>query len=88
MSTPVITIYTTRWCPFCVRAKALLNHKGVTYNEIAVDGDHKARQEMAARAGRTSVPQIWIDDYHVGGCDELFALDRQGGLDSRLGLGG
>ena len=84
MSQPEITIYTTRWCPFCVRAKALLNHKGLAFTEIAVDGDPKSRQEMAARAGRTSVPQIWIGDQHIGGCDELHALERRGQLDTLI----
>jgi len=84
VSTPEVTLYTTRWCPFCVRAKALLNRKGVNFNEIAVDGDHRLRQEMAERAGRTSVPQIWIGETHIGGCDELHALERQGRLDPML----
>lgn len=84
MSKPEVTIYTTRWCPFCIRAKSLLNGKGVNFNEIPVDGDRKLRDKMAAKAGRTSVPQIWIGDTHVGGCDELYALDRQGRLDSLL----
>jgi len=77
---PTITIYTTRWCPFCVSAKALLNRKGLTFSEIAVDGDPQGRREMAAKAGRTSVPQIWIGDQHIGGCDELHALERSGQL--------
>ncbi len=87
MSNAEVTVYTTQWCPYCVRAKALLNHKNVRFTEISVDGDHKLRQQMAARAGRTSVPQIWIGDIHVGGCDDLFALERQGRLDPLLKTG-
>ena len=79
-----ITIYTTRWCPFCVRAKNLLSSKGVAFHEIAVDGNPALRAEMAALAGATSVPQIWIGDQHVGGCDELYSLERRQQLDSLL----
>jgi glutaredoxin 3 len=79
-----VTIYTTRFCPFCIRAKHLLNSKQVAYTEIPVDGDPAARRAMTERAGRTSVPQIWINDVHVGGCDELYALERQGRLDALL----
>ena len=79
-----VTIYTTRFCPFCVRAKQLLNYKNVAFDEIAVDGQPQLRQEMARKAGRTSVPQIWIGSTHVGGCDELYALERAGKLDSLL----
>ncbi|MDB4491147.1 glutaredoxin 3 [Luminiphilus sp.] len=82
MSQPEITIYTTRWCPFCVRAKSLLNRKTLSYTEIGVDGDPETRRAMAARAGRTSVPQIWIGDRHIGGCDELHALESRGQLDA------
>ena len=79
-------IYTTRWCPYCIRAKSLLERKGVAYREIPVDGDADARQDMAQRAGQTSVPQIWIGEIHIGGCDELYDLEHSGGLDSLLGL--
>lgn len=79
-----ITIYTTRTCPFCIRAKMLLDDKGLTYQEIAVDGKPKLRAQMAEKAGRTSVPQIWVGDYHVGGCDELMAFNRSGQLDKLL----
>lgn len=81
---PEVTIYTTRWCPFCVRAKSLLQRKGVAFHEIPVDGDPETRRNMAERAGRTSVPQIWIGARHIGGCDELFSLEGQGQLDSLL----
>ena len=79
-----IIIYTTRFCPFCVRAKQLLDAKKVEYIEIAVDSDAALRKEMTAKAGSRSVPQIWISGDHIGGCDDLFALDRSGGLDSKL----
>ncbi|MFN9871348.1 MAG: glutaredoxin 3 [Cyanobacteriota bacterium] len=81
-----IEIYTWRACPFCIRAKQLLDRKGVTYVEYAIDGDAAARQAMVERGsdGRSSVPQIFIDDQHVGGCDDLYALERQGRLDPLL----
>jgi glutaredoxin 3 len=79
-----VMIYTTRWCPFCIRAKALLDQKGVEYQEIPVDGDPSTRQQMAERAGQTSVPQIWIGEQHIGGCDQLYGLERSGSLDPLL----
>lgn len=79
-----VIIYSSDWCPFCVRAKALLSKKGVAFEEIRVDGKPDARADMAKKAKRTSVPQIWIDELHVGGCDELFALERAGKLDPLL----
>ena len=84
MSANQVTIYTTQWCPYCVRAKALLNQKGVCYTEISVDGDSKLREQMAERAGSASVPQIWVGDIHIGGCDDMLALDREGRLDSLI----
>lgn len=79
-----VTLYTTRFCPFCVRAKALLDHKSVPYTEISVDGNPELRQEMMAKSGRHTVPQIWIGETHVGGCDDLMALERRGALDEML----
>ncbi|CAN7342044.1 glutaredoxin 3 [Pseudomonas sp. LjRoot71] len=79
-----VVIYSSDWCPYCIRAKQLLTHKGVTFNEIKVDGQPDARAEMTRKAGRTSVPQIWIGDRHVGGCDDLYALERAGKLDALL----
>ncbi|NFV81957.1 glutaredoxin 3 [Magnetospirillum aberrantis] len=82
-----IEIYTTLVCPYCVRAKRLFDKKGVTYREIDVSHDGGLREAMTARAGgRRTVPQIFIDGEHVGGCDDLYALDAQGGLDSKLGV--
>ncbi|WP_205342602.1 glutaredoxin 3 [Denitrificimonas caeni] len=79
-----VMIYSSDWCPFCIRAKNLLSSKGVAFEEIKVDGKADLRAQMVAKAKRTSVPQIWIDELHVGGCDELFALERAGKLDSLL----
>ena len=83
-----VTIYSSRFCGYCTRAKMLLDKKGVDYTEIAVDMDPEKRREMEQLAGRTSVPQIFIGDEHVGGCDELYALEHAGQLDERLGLTG
>ncbi len=82
---PPITIYTTRLCSYCFRAKRLLKGKGVTYDEIDVSGNAELRNEMRSRAGgRNTVPQIWIGDAHIGGCDELFSLEKNGTLDALL----
>jgi glutaredoxin 3 len=79
-----VTIYTTFFCPFCHRAKALLKKKNVAFTEIDVS-DRAARQEMRDRAGgRNTVPQIFIGERHIGGCDELHALEARGGLDPLL----
>jgi len=79
-----VTMYSTRFCPFCIRAKMLLNQKGVAIDEKAVDFKPALRQEMIEKSQKTSVPQIWIGDTHIGGCDELFMLERQGRLDKML----
>ncbi|MCK5880946.1 MAG: glutaredoxin 3 [Sinobacterium sp.] len=80
-----IEIYTTRFCPFCVRAKQLLKSKGLTFKETSVDGDAKLRQQMTKKAnGSHTVPQIWVNSVHVGGCTELIAADRSGELDRLL----
>lgn len=80
-----VEIYTWSRCPFCIRAKGLLNKKGVEYTEYCIDGDENAREKMSHRAnGRTSVPQIFINDRHIGGCDDIHALDAAGELDSLL----
>jgi glutaredoxin 3 len=72
-------------CPFCVRAKGLLDKKGIEYTEYCIDGDEAARSKMAKRAnGRRSLPQIFINDQHIGGCDDLYALNSQGKLDPLL----
>lgn len=79
-----VLIYSSDWCPYCVRAKQLLTHKGVAFEEIRVDGQPQLRSEMTRKAGRTSVPQIWIGSTHIGGCDDLYALERAGKLDALL----
>ena len=80
-----VTIYTTAYCPYCIRAKQLLKERGVAdYEEIKVDQDPAQRQVMMERSGRRTVPQIWIGESHVGGCDDLFALDQKGGLQPLL----
>ena len=80
-----VVIYSSDYCPFCMRAKQLLASKGVDFQEICVDGEPAVRAEMTRLAGgRTSVPQIWIGDTHVGGCDELYACARAGQLDELL----
>lgn len=80
-----VTIYTTSTCPYCHAAKALLRGKNVAFDEISVDGDREGRMKMTERAnGRTSVPQIFIGEAHVGGCDDLHDLERAGKLDALL----
>ncbi|HEY9906831.1 MAG TPA: glutaredoxin 3 [Thermosynechococcaceae cyanobacterium] len=80
-----VEIYTWSLCPFCIRAKSLLKKKGVNYTEHCIDGDEAARAEMAQRSsGRRSLPQIFINDQHIGGCDDLHALNAKGKLDPLL----
>ena len=80
-----VTIYTSSYCPYCISAKRLLDKKRVRYEEISVDGRSSVRAEMTAKAGgRYTVPQIWIGDRHVGGCDDLYALEDAGRLDPLL----
>ncbi len=80
----VVKLYTTPWCPYCVRAKHLLTSKGVEFEDIDVSRQPKLRLEMETLSRRSTVPQIWIGNKHIGGCDELFALDRAGKLESML----
>lgn len=83
--TAKVEIYTWSTCPFCIRAKALLDRKGVNYEEYCIDGDHAARAKMSERAnGKRSLPQIFIDDKHIGGCDDIHALESQGELEPLL----
>lgn len=81
---PEVVIYSSNWCPYCARAKALLKRKGVSYHEIVAEKGSEARREALERTGRTSVPQIFIGGKHVGGSDDLAALDRAGKLDALL----
>jgi glutaredoxin 3 len=80
-----VTMYSTGWCPYCGRARALLAAKGVSVEEIDVESAPEKRAEMQTRSGRRSVPQIFIGDHHVGGCDDLHALEDAGKLDALLG---
>jgi glutaredoxin 3 len=82
---PKVVIYTTPFCPYCLMAKRLLAKKGVAFEEIDVSGDFALRDELVTRSGgRMTVPQIWIGDTHVGGSDDLYALEREGKLDPLL----
>jgi len=85
MGTPVVVMYTTSWCPYCSRARRLLEAKNVTFEEIDIDSAPEKRAEMQNRSGRRTVPQIFIGDHHVGGSDDLHALEDDGKLDSLLG---
>ena len=87
MSEPKVLIYLTHWCPYCMRARQLLKSKGVDFEEIDVDAHPQARAEMVARSGRSTVPQIFIGATHVGGCDDLHALEASGRLDTLLKTG-
>jgi glutaredoxin 3 len=84
MSTPEIVMYSTTYCPYCERARALLSRKGVAYTEIKVDDDPAQREVMMKRSGRRTVPQIFIGERHIGGFDDMNALDRAGELDPLL----
>jgi glutaredoxin 3 len=79
-----VVMYATGWCPYCARARNLLAGKGVAVREIDIDGDPAARAQMLTRSGQRTVPQIFINGTHVGGCDDLVALDTAGGLDELL----
>lgn len=83
-SKPQVKIYSSDWCPYCIRAKKLLESKGLEYEELKVDGNAQLRAQMMQESGRRTVPQIWINQHHVGGCDELFALERSNRLDELL----
>ena len=83
-----VEIYTWRFCPFCIRAKALLNEKGVQFTEYSIDGDEYARTKMAERAGgRRTLPQIFINGEGIGGCDELYELEKNNELNEIIGIG-
>jgi glutaredoxin 3 len=84
MAQQPVTIYLTSWCPYCSRAQRLLQKKGIDYTVIDIEAEPGRRAEMRQRSGRTSVPQIFIGDRHIGGCDDLHALEAEGGLDPLL----
>ncbi len=81
-----VEIYTWQYCPFCIRAKSLLNKKNIEYIEYKIDGDESAREKMSQRAnGKRSLPQIFIDNNSIGGCDDLYSLEEDNKLDSLIG---
>jgi glutaredoxin 3 len=84
VNAPAIVVYVSGWCPFCQRAEGLLTKKGLAYRVIDIGEDAKLREERIARSGRRSVPQVFIGDKHVGGCDDLFALEGSGELDRMI----
>ena len=84
MAQSKIEMYSTSWCPYCASARQLLNSKGVTFEDIDIDAQPGRREEMQQRSGRHTVPQIFIGARHVGGSDDLHALDHAGGLDPLL----
>lgn len=86
MSTPHILIYSTKVCSSCMRAKQMLKRKNVEFEEVLIDTDADARKKMEELSGRRTVPQIFIDENHVGGFDDLYALDRKGELNALLGI--
>lgn len=86
-TSPRVLMYATSWCPYCARARALLQSKSVAFEEIDLDEHPEARAEMNRRSGRTSVPQIFVGETHVGGCDDLHSLDASGRLDALLKTG-
>ncbi len=81
---PKILIYSTRICPYCIMAKRLLDKKGLTYTEINLDGKHELREQLMNKIKRRTVPQIFINDVHIGGFDDLYALEQQKKLDALL----
>jgi glutaredoxin 3 len=83
---PTVIVYTRAFCPYCTRAVALLERKGAAITEVDATGCPQKRQEMIDRSGRWTFPQIFVGDTHVGGCDDLHALEQRGGLDPLLGL--
>ena len=81
-----VEIYTWQYCPFCIRAKSLLNKKNIEFIEYKIDGDESAREKMSERAnGKRSLPQIFIDNNSIGGCDDLYSLEEENKLDSLIG---
>jgi glutaredoxin 3 len=79
-----VKMYSTRFCPYCMRARSLLDSKGVVYEDIGIDANPQMRQEMMKRSGRHTVPQIWVGEQHIGGFDDMYLLERQGDLDELI----
>jgi len=84
MASEPVVMYVTSWCPYCARARALLRSKGVAFQEIDIEAQPEQREAMSRRSGRSTVPQIFIGERHIGGSDELHELDAAGGLDPLL----
>lgn len=83
---PKVKMYTTAICPYCIRAKSLLDRKGIQYEEMRIEGNRELMKEMIKRSNRRTVPQIFIDDFHVGGYDDMAEMDAFGKLDPLLGI--
>lgn len=83
---PEVIIYSSKYCPFCSRAKSIFQQKSVAFKEIDVDVNSKFKKEMIEKSGRRTVPQIWIGENHIGGCDDLMDIQSSGVLDKLLGL--
>jgi len=83
-TTAVVLMYSKSWCPYCQRAKALLHHKGVSFEEVDIEAHPERREEMIQRSGRRTVPQIFIGERHIGGSDDLYGLEAAGRLDRLL----
>ena len=81
-----VQIFTSKFCPFCARAKRLLESKNILFKEIDVTFDSNAREKMADMANSSSVPQVFVDGYHIGDCDQIYTLEAEGKLDEKLGL--
>lgn len=79
-----VIMYSTAYCPYCIRARQLLNTKRVSFSDIRIDEEPEKRAEMIAKSGRSTVPQIFINGQHIGGCDDMYALESQGQLDKLL----
>ena len=79
-----VIMYSSDYCPYCTRARQLLDRKGVSYTDIRIDGNPEKRAEMIAKSNRHTVPQIFINSQHIGGCDDMYALENQGQLDKLL----
>ncbi|KTD16704.1 glutaredoxin 3 [Legionella jordanis] len=79
-----VIMYSTAYCPYCTKARDLLDRKGITYTDIRVDDQPDRRDEMITKSGRRTVPQIFINGQHIGGCDDMYALEEEGHLDKLL----
>tara|TARA_R110002072_G_scaffold112331_1_gene241291 strand:+ start:2448 stop:2717 length:270 start_codon:yes stop_codon:yes gene_type:complete len=83
---PEVIMYSSQYCPFCFRAKSIFQQKSVTFKELDVDANPQLRKEMMEKSGQRTVPQIWVGELHIGGCDDLMTIQRSGELDELLGI--